>query len=390
VQFEGSGSTDPEDDSLTYDWDFGDGSPHSSEADPIHTYTEPGSYTARLTVDDGHDRNPNTTVNIEVGGNEPPTVQITAPLDGATYRAGDTVQLAGSASDPEDGPLTGDALSWHVLLHHGTHLHDIGTFTGEQAEFTTDDEHDADSHYEIALTATDSRGRSAEQRSEIQPETVNLVLSSSPIGAPITYPDAGTAPAPVEVTAAVGFKATIEAAETFVYGGRTYRFVSWSDGGDRQHRITVPATDATLTAAYRDTTPPSDGSPIPPAPGASGEPGEAGVADHKVKARKVLALKIACAAGRDCEGGLKLNTAKPVRLPRALAARKKVVKLARASISIAAGHTETVRAKLTRKGRKLLRTRRRVKATVTITTSGAGGDRATTERVTVRGKNHRR
>jgi glucose/arabinose dehydrogenase len=390
VQFEGSGSTDPEDDSLTYDWDFGDGSPHSSEADPVHTYTDPGSYTARLTVDDGHDRNPNTTVHIEVGGNEPPTVEISEPVDGATYRAGDVVELAGSASDPEDGQLTGEDLEWRVLLRHGTHLHDEGTFTGEQAQFLTDDGHDADSHYEITLTATDSGGRSAEQRIEIQPETVDLTLFSSPIGAPITYPDAGTSPAPVEVTAAVGFKATIEAADTFVHGGRTYRFVSWSDGGARQHQITVPATDATLTADYRDTSPPPDGSPIPPPPGASDEPGEAGIVDHTVKAKKVLALRIACAAGRDCDGAVEVTTAKPVRVARAFAARKKVVKLAGASISIVAGHTETVRAKLTRKGRKLLRARRRVKATVTITTSGAGGDRATTERVTVRGKNHRR
>jgi glucose/arabinose dehydrogenase len=390
VQFEGSGSADPEDDLLTYDWDFGDGSPHSSEADPVHTYTDAGSYTARLTVDDGHDRNPNATVNIEVGGNAPPTVGITAPVDGATYRAGDAVQLMGSAEDPEDGLLTGTSLAWQVLLRHGTHLHDVGTFTGEQRQFTTYDDHDADSHYEIALTATDSGGRSAEQRIEIRPETVNLILSSSPTGAPITYPDTGTFPAPLKLTVAVGFKATIEAAETFEYQGRTYRFASWSDRGARQHQITVPGTDATLTAAYRDTTPPADDSPIPPGPGPSGAPGEAGIADHTVKAKRDLPLKIACGAGQDCEGGVKVNTAKPVRLAGTPLARKKIVKLARASISIPAGQTETVHAKLTRKGRKLLKARRKVKTTVTITTSGTTGERVTTETLTVRGKKRRR
>ena len=34
----------------TYNWDFGDGSPHSAEANPSHTYTQPGDYTASVTV----------------------------------------------------------------------------------------------------------------------------------------------------------------------------------------------------------------------------------------------------------------------------------------------------------------------------------------------------
>ena len=41
VQFTGSGSSDPEFTTLTYGWDFGDGG-NSTQADPAHTYTEPG------------------------------------------------------------------------------------------------------------------------------------------------------------------------------------------------------------------------------------------------------------------------------------------------------------------------------------------------------------
>jgi cytochrome c len=34
----------------TYKWDFGDGSPPSSEANPSHTYTKAGDFTATVTV----------------------------------------------------------------------------------------------------------------------------------------------------------------------------------------------------------------------------------------------------------------------------------------------------------------------------------------------------
>jgi PKD repeat protein len=37
---------------LTYKWDFGDGSPPASDANPTHVYQEAGEYTATVTVKD--------------------------------------------------------------------------------------------------------------------------------------------------------------------------------------------------------------------------------------------------------------------------------------------------------------------------------------------------
>ncbi len=50
--FDGTGSTDPDGDSLTYSWDFGDGNTSAGET-PCNTYTEARIYDVCLTVNDG-------------------------------------------------------------------------------------------------------------------------------------------------------------------------------------------------------------------------------------------------------------------------------------------------------------------------------------------------
>lgn len=51
----------------SYDWDFGDGSAHSTEENPTHEYTSPGVYTVVLTVED-YDEGPLTAQEtIEAG-----------------------------------------------------------------------------------------------------------------------------------------------------------------------------------------------------------------------------------------------------------------------------------------------------------------------------------
>ncbi len=49
--FSSAGSSDPDNDPLSYAWDFGDGGA-SNAAEPSHTYAEAGTYTATLTVSD--------------------------------------------------------------------------------------------------------------------------------------------------------------------------------------------------------------------------------------------------------------------------------------------------------------------------------------------------
>ncbi len=249
VFFTGTDSTDPDDDPLTYLWDFGDGSASSDMANPSHFYSVNGTYTATLTVDDGQGHTDTDTVTITVG-NDTPTASITAPADESLYRDGVAVALRGTGTDREDGALPESAYAWKVLLHHGSHIHEHSTATGSSASFVPATDHDADSYYEIRLTVTDSGGLTHTATVDVRPQTSAVTLASSPPGAPVDYFGGQSGPAPFTRSAAVGYRATIAAADSFVRDGLTYRFAGWSDGGARQHEVTVPASDSTLTAAY--------------------------------------------------------------------------------------------------------------------------------------------
>jgi PKD repeat protein/glucose/arabinose dehydrogenase len=79
VAFSSAGSSDPDLDLLGYAWAFGDGS-SSTAANPSKTYSNPGSYTAVLTVTDGRGGADTASVPIVVT-NGPPTFPATAVLD---------------------------------------------------------------------------------------------------------------------------------------------------------------------------------------------------------------------------------------------------------------------------------------------------------------------
>ncbi len=105
VQFDGSGSTDPEGASLSYAWNFGDGGT-ATGATPTHTYNTDGLYTVSLTVTDpaGLSNTAATSASIGPVANQPPTADANGPYSGTINQA---VQFNGSGStDPEGGPLS--------------------------------------------------------------------------------------------------------------------------------------------------------------------------------------------------------------------------------------------------------------------------------------------
>jgi cytochrome c len=67
VSFSSEGSDDPDGDDLTYEWNFGDGTPVSNDANPTHTFTEPGQYTVRLLVTDTTGKSGTSTLVVTAG-----------------------------------------------------------------------------------------------------------------------------------------------------------------------------------------------------------------------------------------------------------------------------------------------------------------------------------
>ncbi len=175
VQFTGDSSSDPDGDTLTYAWDFdGDNDTDSTQANPSHTYTTAGTYAATLTVTDpgGKSGTDDITVNP---GNTAPIVTITAPADGSVFSFGDAVPFAVTVTDPEDGAVNCNNVTFTYVLGHDQHGHPVSSRTGCSGTIQTsaDGEHDADANlFGIwRATYTDTGGLSTTVQTRTQPAT---------------------------------------------------------------------------------------------------------------------------------------------------------------------------------------------------------------------------
>ena len=144
VQFDGSGSSDPDGTIAAYDWDFGDGNTGTGDT-PSHSYTANGTYTVSLTVtdNDGASDTATSTATIDPVPNEPPVADPNGPYTGS---AGSPVQFDGSGSSDPDGTIA--AYDWD--------FGDGNTGTGD----TPSHSYTANGTYTVSLTVTDNDGAS--------------------------------------------------------------------------------------------------------------------------------------------------------------------------------------------------------------------------------------
>ena len=255
VHFSSDGSNDPDGDTLSYLWDFGDGTT-STEANPTKTYPNKGVYTARLTVSAGSDSSQARPIVIQAG--VPPTLTVPTPTEGQLYRAGDTITYNAFANDAAGFDLNDANIKTEIRLHHGTHYHPfLGPLTGRAGTFTIPDtgEPSADTSYELTVTATDGNGLTATKVVTVRPRKSHITIATSPPGLGVTL-DSIPITTPRTIEGVVGFKRELAAPTTAVApDGTMLQFAGWSDGHNIRHVITTPDADTTYTATYRPLTP---------------------------------------------------------------------------------------------------------------------------------------
>jgi len=163
VQFEGSNSYDPQQDSIQFLWNFGDGTT-STLPDPSHVFEadteQPKSYQVQLTITDELGASTTKTVLISLN-NTPPKVQITSVNNGDLYPLTSTTSfpLTAQVTDAEH-PNNDLQYAWQTTLNHNTHSHPEPIDTNRQTNtLLVPAGCDGEIYsYDISLIVTDAAG----------------------------------------------------------------------------------------------------------------------------------------------------------------------------------------------------------------------------------------
>jgi len=260
VQFDGSASSDPDPgDRLRFAWDLdGDGQfDDATDPRPTWTYTSPGNYAVRLRVTDLQGASSTAGLTISAD-NTPPTATISAPRSNVTWKVGDVIAFAGSATDDQQGALPASALTWTLVMHHcpnfDCHQHVIQSWTGVAAGSLTAPDHEYPSWLELQLVARDAGGLTGTASVTLQPRTVDLTLDTVPPGLVLGF-NAEARPAPFTRRVIVGSLNTLSAPSPQTSAGVGVGFDRWSDGAEASHGVVAPATATTYRATFANHAP---------------------------------------------------------------------------------------------------------------------------------------
>ncbi len=174
VQFNASQSNDPENGTLTYFWDFGDGST-STSMNPTHVFTSPNSnpirYDITLTVTDIQSQTNSTSMIISVN-NTPPTINSTTIDNYNIYAntSNETLNLQANVTDLET-PTVQLSFKWETSLHHNTHSHPNPVVNQPSSSFLISPLPCEDElyFYQVKLTVMDAQGLSTVKIKNIPP-----------------------------------------------------------------------------------------------------------------------------------------------------------------------------------------------------------------------------
>lgn len=254
VDFSAAQSGDPDNDALTYQWDFGNGQT-STAVNPTAVFSNSAgftAYTVRLTVSDGDKQN-TTTQRIVVGSTPPVADFEVTSAGGYQYNAGDTITLKATGSDPQDGAvLPNSAYRWTVEFHHAEHKHPFSdNVVGPDLSFRIPTDYDqlANTYYKVILTVTDSSGLTTTVTKDVRPNLVTLTFGANDPDARYTIDGIPRTGLYTE-DAVVGVVRTLGAVSPQIVNGEQLAFAGWSDGGAQTHTIVTPGSNSSYTVNY--------------------------------------------------------------------------------------------------------------------------------------------
>jgi len=245
-QFDGSKSSDPNDDDLTFSWNFGDGATSSAKK-PTHGFAQPGKYDVKLVVTDAAGISQQTSMIVNIG--EPPTVTISEPTEDDEFYVGQLFRLKGLAFDYKGERLEDSMLTWEVVKHHADHFHpfmdptngnDLELFPAPEPE---DFFASTNSYLRIILTATDGDGLTTQTERIVHPWKINVNIESDPPGIEVTV-DEHPLTTSGEIVSWQGHNLNV-----FARDQPPYIFQKWWDGNTEQERKIALEEDGQVVKA---------------------------------------------------------------------------------------------------------------------------------------------
>ncbi|MEQ1851988.1 MAG: PQQ-dependent sugar dehydrogenase, partial [Chthoniobacteraceae bacterium] len=260
-------ASDPNNNPMTYVLRYGDGTtsgapqplPANTLVTVTRTYTTHGVRQAVLEVMDAS-LTATQSLSIKVG--TPPSITSLTSSNsrpGSTsnaFRFGDVITFTATATDPQDGTMTGANFSWSIAFIRPGNTHPaFGPQTGAASiNFPIPSQGQGFSgpvYYRCFLTVTDSSGLSTSSSIDIFPEKSNITFDTVPSGI-VVQVDGNTARAtPFVLDTLINFNHLITVPSIQCINGTQYDFTGWSNGAlGAQQIYNVPATDSSLTASY--------------------------------------------------------------------------------------------------------------------------------------------